>query len=71
MIKSVSANIKDILKRDIPLTGPIDKINKKNPVTFHVRGLNNEKTLGSFYTRELSPAKQNILKIEKVIKRTK
>ena len=29
------------------------------------------KYLGSFYTRELSPAKQNILRIETVIKRKK
>ena len=28
-----------------------------------------KKNLGSFYTRELSPAKQNIFRIEKVIKR--
>ena len=40
-----------------------------NPVTYQVRDLNNEKILGSFYTRELSPAKQNIFRIEKVIKR--
>ena len=38
----------------------IDKINMKNPVTYQVSDLNNEKILGSFYTRELSPAKQNI-----------
>ena len=41
----------------------------KNPVTYHVRDLNNEKILGSFYTRQVSPAKQNIFRIEKVIKR--
>ena len=40
-----------------------------NPVTYQVRVLNNEKILGSFYKRELSSAKQNIFKIEKVIKR--
>ena len=41
-----------------------------NLVTYQVRELNNEKkNLGSFYTRELSPAKQNIFRIEKVIKR--
>ena len=40
-----------------------------NPVTYQVRDLNNEKILGSFYTPELSPAKQNIFRIEKVIKR--
>ena len=47
----------------------IDKINMTNPVTYQVRDLNNEKILGSFYTRDLSPAKQNIFRIEKVIKR--
>ena len=40
-----------------------------HPVTYQVRDLNNEKILGSFYTRELSPTKQNIFRIEKVIKR--
>ena len=35
----------------------IDKINMTNPVTYQVRDLNNENILGSFYTRELSPAK--------------
>ena len=40
-----------------------------NPVTYQVRDSNNENILGSFYTRELSPAKQIIFRIEKVIKR--
>ena len=43
----------------------IDKINMTNPVTYQVRDLNNEKILGSFYTRELSPAKQPIFRIER------
>ena len=47
----------------------VDKINMTNFVTYQVRDLNNEKILSSFYTRELSPAKQNIFRIEKVIKR--
>ena len=47
----------------------IDKINMTNPVSYQVRDLNNEKNLGSFYTRELSPAKQNIFRIENIIKR--
>ena len=47
----------------------IDKMNMANPVTYQVRDLNNENILGSFYTRQLSPAKQNIFRIEKVIKR--
>ena len=40
-----------------------------NPVTYQVRDLNNEKNLGSFYTRQLYPAKQNIFRTENVIKR--
>ena len=40
-----------------------------NPVTYQVRDLNNEKIIGSFYAQDLSPAKQNIFNIEKVIKR--
>ena len=47
----------------------IDKINMTNPVTYQVIDLNNEKIIGSFNTRELSSAKQNIFRIEKVIKR--
>ena len=47
----------------------IDKINMTNPVTYQVRVLNNENSLGSFYTRALSLARQNIFRIEKVIKR--
>ena len=61
------------MKRDISLTGQknftIDKTNMTNHVTYQVRDLNNENNLGSFYTRELSPAKQNIFRIEKVLKR--
>ena len=41
------------------------------PVTYQVIYLNNETILGSFYTRELSPAKQNTFRIEKVIRRVK
>ena len=40
-----------------------------NPVTYQVGDLNNENILGSFHTRELSPAKQNIFRTETVIKR--
>ena len=73
MIKSVSANIKDIFKKGYTPNWTeeiftIDKINMTNPVTYQVRDLNNEKNLGSLFG-ELSPAKQNIFRIEKVIKR--
>ena len=40
-----------------------------NPITSQVRDLDNENILGSFYARQLSPAKQNIFRIETVIKR--
>ena len=40
-----------------------------NPVTYQVRDLNNENIFGSFYTRQLSPAKQILFRNEKVIKR--
>ena len=57
MIKSVSVYVKSIFFT-------IDKLNMTNPVTYQVKYL-----IGSFYTRELSPAKENIFRIEKVIKR--
>ena len=41
----------------------VDKINMTNPVTYQVTDLNNEKNLGFFYTREVSPARQNIFRI--------
>ena len=73
MLKSVSANIKNILKKGYTPNWTeeiftIDKINMTDPVTYQVRDLNNENILGSFYTLELSPAKQNIFRIENVIK---
>ena len=66
-IKSVSAIIRDFERGYTPNWTEeiftIDKINMANPVTCQVRDLNNEKI------RELSPAKQNIFRIEKVKKR--
>ena len=41
----------------------IDKINMTNPVTYQVRDLYNKNIFDSFYTRELSLAKQNIFRI--------
>ena len=43
----------------------IDKINMTNPVTYQVRDLNNEKILGSCYTRELSPASRIYLELKR------
>ncbi|MCU7951726.1 MAG: DDE-type integrase/transposase/recombinase [gamma proteobacterium symbiont of Bathyaustriella thionipta] len=47
----------------------IDKINRTYPITYQVKDLNNDKIFGSFYEQELSPAKQEIFRIEKVIRR--
>ena len=53
MIKSVLANIKDILQKGYTPNWTediftIDKINMTNPVTYQVRDLNNEKILAPF-----------------------
>ena len=53
VIKSLSANIKDILKKGYTPNWTeeiftIDKINMTNPVTYQVRDLNNEKILAPF-----------------------
>ena len=47
----------------------IDKIQYTNPVTYKIRDLNDEEIQGSFYEPELLRAKQNVFRIEKVIRR--
>ena len=47
----------------------IDKIQYTNPITYRLRDLNNEEIKGSFYEPELLKAKQEIFRIDKVIKR--
>ena len=49
----------------------VDKIQSTNPITYRLTDLNNEEIQGSFYEPELLPAKQDIFRIEKVIRRDK
>ena len=47
----------------------IDKIQYTNPITYKIRDLNNEEIKGSFYQPELLKAKQDVFRIDKVIRR--
>ena len=47
----------------------IDKIQHTNPITYKLNDLNNEEIKGTFYEPELLKAKQDVLRIDKVIRR--
>ena len=47
----------------------VDKIQSTNPITCRLKDLNNEEIHGSFYEPELLKAKQDVFRIEKVIRR--
>ena len=47
----------------------IDEILNTNPVTYRLKDLNQEEIKGTFYEQELSKAKQEIFRIEKIIKK--
>ena len=47
----------------------VDKIQSTNKITYGLKDLNNEEIQGSFYEPELLPAKQDVFRIEKVIRR--
>ncbi|KAL9986619.1 hypothetical protein ACROYT_G000790 [Oculina patagonica] len=47
----------------------IDKIQYTNPITFKLKDLNNEDIQGSFYEPEMLKAKQEVFRIDKVIRR--
>ena len=47
----------------------VDKIQSANPITYRLKDLNNEEIQRNFYEPELLEAKQNVLSIEKVIRR--
>ena len=47
----------------------IDKIQYTNPTTYELKDLNNEEIQGSFYELELLRAKQDVFRIDKVIRR--
>ena len=47
----------------------VDKIQSTNPITYRLKDLNNEEIQGSFYEPELLNAKQDVFRIEKVIRK--
>ncbi|CAH3016501.1 unnamed protein product [Porites evermanni] len=47
----------------------VDKIQSTNPITYRLKDLNHEEIQGSFYEPELLKAKQNVFRIQKVIRR--
>ena len=47
----------------------INKIQYTNPITYKIKDLNNEDIKGSFYEPELLKAKQDVFRIDKVIRR--
>ena len=47
----------------------IDKIQYTNQTTYKLKDLNNEEIQGSFYEPELLKAKQEVFRIDKVIRR--
>ena len=47
----------------------IGKIQYTNPITYRLKDLNNEEIKGSFYEAELLKAKQDVFRIDKIIRR--
>jgi len=47
----------------------VDKIRYSNPINYKLKDLNNEEIKGSFYEPELLKAKQEVFRIDKVIRR--
>ena len=47
----------------------VDKIQYTNPITYKIKDLNDEEIKGSFYEPELLKAKQDVFRIDKVIRR--
>ena len=47
----------------------VDKIQYSNPITYKLKDLKNEEIQGSFYEPELLKAKQEVFRIDKVIRR--
>ena len=47
----------------------VDNIQSTNPITYRLKDLNNEEIQGSFYKPELPRAKQDVFRIDKVIRR--
>ena len=47
----------------------VDRIQYTNPITYKLKDLNDEDIQGSFYAPELLKAKQDVFRIDKVIRR--
>ena len=47
----------------------VDKIQSTNTITYRLKDLNNEEIQDSFYEPELLKAKQDVFRIDKVIRR--
>ena len=47
----------------------VDKIQSTNPITYRLKDLNNDEIQGSFYEPELLKAKQDVFRIDKIIRR--
>ena len=47
----------------------IDKIQYTNPITYKLKDLNDEEIEGSFYEPELLKAKQDVFRIDKVVRK--
>ena len=47
----------------------VDKIQYTNPITYKLKDFNDEEIQGSFYEPELSKAKQDVFRIDKVIRK--
>ena len=47
----------------------IDKVQYTNPITYKIKDLNNEEIQGSFYEPELLKTKQEVFRIDKIIRR--
>ena len=47
----------------------VEKIQSTNPITYRLKDLNNEEIQGSFYEPKLLKAKQDVFRIDKVIRR--
>ena len=47
----------------------IDEIQHTNPITYKIKDLNDEEIQGSFYEPELLKAKQDVFRIDKILRR--
>ena len=65
----ISKYKRKLFDKDTHLIGLVDKIQSTNPITYRLEDLNKEEIQGSFYEPELLKAKQDIFRIDKVIRR--